>query len=1175
MPPPDYLLMQKGVNVIRLANDQTIVVSPDTAPGVTQIFDTSKLSQQVERSMAGGQIPPVAVAWTADGRAYIWYRGSDKPVEVKVGPGGTPVATWVQDGVEYGLFLLPPGHSYAFSGKVGGAQVIENLTSTGAPIVMVRTADGWVPIADPAGNINESALQQAAQYYAKSVESLKPQWQQIMDQFVAGLSATPLGAMGKTLGQLAGAGLASLVTGKPFSETYALGQQAAQQMEMAAQGTTLYTVGQGVGWGTAVAGALLGGASVASEAASAGSLTGAASVVARNLIPSAAISGALAAAEGGSPEDIVKSALLGMALAPAMGGIGPKAALAAAGAGASAGALTYLATGSPQLALGAGADVGFLSLMAGGLAGLGKGEVNISRDEIEAVAKATGRPVRDVTEGIKKTVEKLWGTAEDTPGGGLRVVLEADKAARALAKNAVDYAAPPGKAPDVFAEIMRQVSTGARVDPYKAALDAGLPEADAAKFAEAYRAYLSTLAQNVPSLKDRLAALGGEEEAARSSIGEEVRKAVTNAVDAAKTAASQILGAIKAAGGAVEGAVVRPAAKAVEEVGERLASFGRGGEQPPRQIDVRIMRWLARNIDEPLQRGNFNFAVDEALDVVRTVDRIRELEGRPSLSEAEARELNELRLRAALNNYYRIYDALRELRPSVFEAARARLAEERLAEELRELGGREALDRLRGVLTPEELDSLARNIGKVGRDVLAKAALGDRGALDRLANELGVARDKAEYVAKEWAASHLRDAVEAMDAAEIKRLLSDRAGLAEMAKAFGVKEEDLQAVVEEALEAKMRGAAREGAEGGIGRPRLEAEERGAERPKEEGGGREVQTREGQTLLLKERAEEEAREEGKQSEAKEGGREVRTKEGQVLLLKEEAERLLKEEAKERAGAHVEERPEVRTRGQAVLVVERPEVRSGVGEAVLTRAVGETARQIQLSRPAGGVEAGVRQTGQILLVVPKERAEAEARLQLQQIPETTPLTVRIKEELRRRWFPGVPYVFRTEYLEQTARSFPQVPGYTATPPTYTPYYTPITPTGTGPGTSTGTGPGQASTTTPGTSTTQTSTTETATAPTETAATTSTTQATTQTPATTPETAPQLTAPGTSPQQTPQTTPLVEPVPAPQPAPQLAEEAPPPPPIIVGGWPWYPAEGWGGRRYRPGSQKERLVL
>jgi len=1074
------------VGFATLSNGQVLQTPADVA----QVFDISKLSQQVERSMAGGQIPPVAVAWTADGRAYIWYKGSDKPVEVKVGPGGAPVAMWVQDGVEYGLFLLPPGHSYAFAGKVGNAQVIENLTSTGAPIVMVRTADGWVPIADPAGNINESALQQAAQYYSKSVESLKPQWQQIMDQFVAGLSSTPLGAMGKTLGQLAGAGLASLATGKPFSETYAKGVQAGQQMEMAAQGTPLYTVGQAVGWGTAIAGALLGGASVASEAASAGSLTGAASALARNLIPSAAISGALAAAEGGSPGDIVKSALIGMALAPAMGGIGPKAALVAAGAGAGAGALTYLATGSPQLALGAGADVGFLSLMAGGLAGLGKGEVNISRDEIEAVAKAAGRPVRDVTEGIKKTVEKLWGTAEDTPGGGLRVVLEADKAVRALAKEAVDYAAPPGKAPDVFAEIMRQASAGARVDPYKAALDAGLPEADAAKFAETYKAYLSTLAQNVPSLRDRLAALGGEEAAgARSSVGEEVKKAVASAVDAAKTAASQILGTIKAAKGAVEGAVVRPAARAVEEAVERLASLGRGGEQPPRQIDVEVLRWIARNIDEPLSKGNFNLAVDKALDVVRTVDRIRELEGKQALSENEIDELNKLRYDAMFGKsffgeYYKVYDALRELRPSVFEAAKARLAEERLAEALRELGGREALDKLRDVLTPEELDSLAKNIWKVGRDVLVRAALGDRGALDRLAGELGVARDKAEFVVKEWAASHLRDVVESMDTAEIESLLSDKAKLAEAARAFGIREEDLQAMVKEALEAKMRKAARGGMEeAGPKGAEGKGVERLGERSGEEEGGKEVRTREGQVLLLKEEPKEKAKEESKEetelrkSKEEEGGKEVRTREGQVLLLKEEP----KEKAKEEGA--------VRTRevGQVLLVKERPKL------------------------------VGAKEEGR-----------------LRRIPERAPLVEKIKEELRRRWFPGVLYVFQPPYGPGQTPAFapPQLvsvttPGY-ATTPAYTPYYTPITPT-------------ETPTTTP-----------------------------TETPTTTP-----TETPTTTPTETPTTTPtqMVAPAPIPQSAPRLTEEAPAP--IILGGGSWYPAEGGWGRRYRPGKQRERLLL
>jgi len=1056
-----------SVGFATLSNGQVI----QTPPNAAQIFDLSRFSQQVERSMAGGQIPPVAVAWTADGRAYIWYKGSDRPVEVKAGPGGVPVATWVQDGVEYGLFLLPPGHSYAFAGKVGNAQVIENLTSTGAPIVMVRTADGWMPVADPAGNINESALQQAAQYYGKSVESLKPQWQQIMDQFAAGLASTPLGAMGKTLGQLAGAGLASLVTGKPFSETYAKGVQAAQQMEMAVQGTPLYTAGQAVGWGTAAAGALLGGVSLASEAASASSLAGAASVLARNLIPSAAVSGALAAAEGGSPEDIVKSALIGMALAPAMGGIGPKAALAAAGAGAGAGALTYLATGSPQLALGAGADVGFLSLMAGGLASLGKGEVTISRDEIEAVAKAAGKPVRDVTEGIKKTVERLWGTAEDMPGGGLRVVLEADRAARALAREAVDASAPPGKAPDVFAEIMRQASAGVRVDPYKAALDAGLPEADAAKFAEAYKAYLSTLVQNVPSLKDRLAALGGEEAAgARTSVGEEVRKAVASAVDAAKTAASQILGTIKSAKGAVEEAVVRPAVKAVEEVGKRLASLGRGAED---RFGVRALRWLARNVDEPLSRGNLGAAVDKALDVVRAVDRIRELEGRPSLSEAEARELNELRLRAALNNYYRIYDALRELRPSIFESARARLAEERLAEALRELGGRGALDRLGGVLTPEELESLARNIDRVGRDVLVRAALGDRDALDRLASELGMARDKVEYVAKEWAASHLRDVVEAMDAAEARSLLSDRAKLAEAARAFGVREEDLQAMVEEALEAKMRaaGEARGGVERSTERPRLEVEERGVGRPKEEGGGREVRTGEGQALLLKEEAEARAEEEAREEER---GAEERGAGGLIALLRPEA---VKEEMAGKA-------EEVRVAGAGLLLKERAK-----------EAAGRRAATVPYVTPLRG-EAG--------------RLGEELRMQL--------LGWRIGELPYTRELPYTPFyayggggggeeVAVSPYVVQgastsSAASVSSAAGGSSPPGSPSPQQTEVQ-------------------------------------------------------------QPQQAAAAVSPYVM-------------QGAPQLAaEEAPPPPALLTTGWPWYPAEGGGGGRYRPGRQRERLVL
>jgi hypothetical protein len=1068
------------VGFAKLANGQVLQMPSS----VSQLFDLSKLSQQVERSMAGGQIPPVAVAWTADGKAYVWYKGSDKPVEVKVGPGGSPVATWVQDGVEYGLFLLPPGSSYAFMGKSGNAQITENLTSTGAPVVMVRTADGWVPIADPAGNINESALQLAAQYYSKSVESLKPQWQQIMDQFAAGLAATPLGSMGKTLGELAGAGLASLATGRPFSQTLAQGLQGVQQMEMAAQGTPLYTAGQAVGWGTAAAGAVLGGVSLASEAASAGSLSGAASVLARNLVPSAAISGALAAAEGGSPEDVVKSALIGMALAPAMGGVGPKAALAAAGAGAGAGALTYLATGNPQMALGAGADVGFLSLMAGGLAG--KGEVEFSRDEIEAVAKAAGRPVRDITDLIKKAAERAGGTAEEAPGGGLRVVLEADRVARALAKEAADYAAPPGKAPDVYLNIMRQASAGVRVDPYKAALDAGLPEADAAKFAETYRAYLSTLAQNIPSLKDKLAVLGGEEPAGgQSSLSDSVRKVVTSAVDAARTTASQILGAIKAAGGAVEGAVVRPAAETVKEVGERLASLRQGGEQS--QIDVGVMRWLARNVDEPLQRGNFGAAVDKALDVVETVDRIRELEGKGSLSEGEAKELNELRLKAALNRYYRIYDALRELRPSVFEAARARLAEERLGEALRELGGREALDRLRSVLTPEELESLAKNAGKVGRDVLAKSALGDRDALDRLAGELGIARDKAEYVAKEWAASHLRDVLEAMDAADVRSLLSDRARLADAAKAFGVKEEDLQAMLEEALEAKMRGGAEEmhvaGTEEVEARPNVE--ERGVERSRpdveerpEEEGGKEVRTSEGQALLLKERAEERAREE---VEERSGEREAGAEEGQALLLKEEAPL----RAEERGGQMLLLRP-----AEAVRTAEEARA-AGAGQALLLKAEGKAGRRVPYITPLRG----------------------------------EPKAGRLGEELRG--------------LGWRIGELPYTPFYVGGGGAGGEEVSPYVVQGASTGSSYATAGGSSYYSSPSSPEAQ-------------------------------QTSPEV----QQPQQAGQAA-AVSPY-AVQGTPQLAaEEAPPPPALLTAGWPWSPTEGGGGVRYRPGRQRERLVL
>jgi hypothetical protein len=39
--------------------------------------------------------------------------------------------------------------------------------------------------------------------------------------------------------------------------------------------------------------------------------------------------------------------------------------------------------------------------------------------------------------------------------------------------------------------------------------------------------------------------------------------------------------------------------------------------------------------------------------------------------------------------------------------------------------------------------------------------------------------------------------------------------------------------------------------------------------------------------------------------------------------------------------------------------------------------------------------------------------------------------------------------------------------------------------------------------------------------------------------------------------------------------AEEAPPPPALLAAGWPWHTAEGGGGVRYRPGRQRERLVL
>jgi hypothetical protein len=250
----------------------------------------------------------------------------------------------------------------------------------------------------------------------------------------------------------------------------------------------------------------------------------------------------------------------------------------------------------------------------------------------------------------------------------------------------------------------------------------------------------------------------------------------------------------------------------------------------------------------------------------------------------------------------------------------------------------------------------------------------------------------------------------------------------------------------------------------------------------------------------------------------GGKEVKTEEGQVLLLKKEP----KEEA-ERSEA----KEEVRERGE------------------------EKAEE-------GGVRLEGR--GQALLVEERPRLEARARVRsrLQSpdmwIPERAPLLEEVEEEVRRSWFPGVPYVLQPRYgLGQAPELVPpqlvpaSAPEY-AQAGAYSPYYAAEQVP------STEAGPGQIPSTTP-----------------------ETTEIPSTTPATIPSTTPQPTAPGTPPQQTPQQTPWVAPVPlvtpAPQPAPQPAEEAPSP--IIVGGWPWYPTEGGVGRRYRPGSQRERLVL
>jgi hypothetical protein len=296
-----------------------------------------------------------------------------------------------------------------------------------------------------------------------------------------------------------------------------------------------------------------------------------------------------------------------------------------------------------------------------------------------------------------------------------------------------------------------------------------------------------------------------------------------------------------------------------------------------------------------------------------------------------------------------------------------------------------------------------------------------------------------------------------------------------MARAFGVKEEDLQAVVEEALEAKMRGAARGGAEGGIGRPGLEAEERGAERPEEK------------------RLEERFKEEG-------GGREVRTKEGQALLLKEEAE--------ERAEARAEEERGAEERGAAAgrIVLLRPEAVKAAGEAGAERVAG-VGQALLLKEEGAGRRAAV-----VLYTTPL-RGEPKAG--------------RLGEELRRQllgWRVG-PYA-----PFSNAPLYTYVGGGGGGEAAVSPYVVQ--------GASAASAAGGSSYYSPSGS-------------------------------------PEVQQAGVQqPQQAGQAA-AVSPYVV-QGAPQLAaEEAPPPPPIIVGGWPWYPAEGWGGRRYSPGRQRERLVL
>jgi hypothetical protein len=764
------------------------------------------------------------------------------------------------------------------------------------------------------------------------------------------------------------------------------------------------------------------------------------------------------------------------------------------------------------MALGAGADVGFLSLMAGGLASLGKGEVEFSRDELDAVAKGLGMSIQDVVDSVAKTVERLGGKVEQTPDGGIRVAVDPGKVSNEFLRQTIAAVAPPDKVDAILSNIMKQYSASGDVDIYKAARDAGLSDADAKRFAGLYRAFIASLDTNgLLYRNDLLAKLaapkGGGEEAGRADVD----KAASELASSVKAAVSQVLSSIKPAGG------------------------GKG------LVDANVDRWIYKNIDEPLKSGNFDIAVERALDVIRKV------------------ETKSLSVSDVMEGYPKIYDVLRTSYPEVFDAALKRYGEERLAAALGLGEAEQARAALADAVKDVRADELLRleqafaALQISNANLLERAALGDQSALDEVAKALGDAGGGlTKTLVRLWGGAHLGELLDKMPVDSLRRMLSSEEELDAFEKLYNVPEDKFYSMLRDLYIRKVWGEVQRYAETYI-------ENRGvgdfvknlgkiADMLANKYGVRDVLSREDIELMLKRLAQmyggaaapppspppsgppklvEVKPEEGgsksveTEKRAEEGGgKEVKTEEGQVLLLKEEPkEEAERSEAKEEARERGEEKAEeggvrLEGRGQALLVEERPRLEA--------------------------------------------RAKVRSRLQSpdMRIPKRAPLLEGVEEEVRRSWFPGASYVLQPRYGLGQAPEFapPQMelaPGYVQAG-AYSPYYAAEQVP------STEAGPVQAPSTTP----------ETTEIPSIT---------TTEIPSTTPETSPQPTAPGTPPQQPPQQTPWVAPVPlitpSPQPAPQPAEEGPSP--IIVGGWPWYPAEGGVGRRYRPGSQRERLVL